>query len=166
MTKNTNFDPNKNVHVGNLKMNKESCNSGTCSGHVWGKIIGWSISLIILTILSMALLFGTRALFSKYSIWSQQQEGRAELAKAEYSRQIIVREAQAKRDASVMLAQAEVERAKGVAKANQIIGSSLKQNEEYLRYLWINNLQNEKNQVIYVPTETNLPILEATRLKK
>ncbi|MGD9276296.1 MAG: hypothetical protein PVJ67_03935 [Candidatus Pacearchaeota archaeon] len=48
----------------------------------------------------------------------------------------------------------------------RIIGTSLQNNEAYLRYLWIDNLQNEHNQVIYVPTETNLPILEASRLNK
>lgn len=64
----------------------------------------------------------------------------------------------AKKDAEI-----EVARAEGVAKANMIIGDSLKNNEPYLRYLWINNLKETKNDVIYVPTETGLPILEATR---
>jgi len=49
-----------------------------------------------------------------------------------------------------------------VAKANKIIGDSLKDNESYLRYLWINGLsEKDNNTVIYVPTEANLPILEA-----
>jgi hypothetical protein len=74
-----------------------------------------------------------------------------------------VQEAQAKMDAAKLLAQAEVERAKGVAKANQIIGDSLHNNEDYLRYLFVNNLEHTQNQVIYVPTEANLPILEANR---
>jgi len=29
-----------------------------------------------------------------------------------------------------------------------------------LRYLYINNLEHSQNQIIYVPTEANLPILE------
>lgn len=62
-----------------------------------------------------------------------------------------------------MLAAAEVERAKGVAEANRIIGESLKNNEGYLRYLWIQGLQDGSSEVIYVPTEASLPILEATR---
>ncbi len=61
------------------------------------------------------------------------------------------------------LAMAEVERAKGVAEANQIIGESLKGNESYLRYLWIQGLQYGSSEVIYIPTEANLPILEASR---
>lgn len=90
-------------------------------------------------------------------------EGEAELAKQPIQKQVAVQEAQAKLDSSKLLAQAEVERAKGVAQANQIIGDSLKDNEAYLRYLFVNNLENTHDQVIYVPTEANLPILEAGR---
>lgn len=99
----------------------------------------------------------------QYSVYSQKMSGEAELANAEYSRQVAVREAQAKKDSASLLADAEVSRAIGVAKANKIIGDSLKDNEAYLRYLWVNNLENSKNQVIYVPTEAGLPIMEAGR---
>jgi len=51
----------------------------------------------------------------------------------------------------------------GVAAANKIIGDSLHNNEDYLRYLFVNGLEHTSNQVIYVPTEANLPILEASR---
>ncbi|MFA7254740.1 MAG: prohibitin family protein [Candidatus Omnitrophota bacterium] len=64
----------------------------------------------------------------------------------------------AKKDAEI-----EVAKAGGVAQANQIIGDSLKSNDSYLKYLWIRSLKDTKNQVIYVPTETGLPILEASR---
>ena len=78
---------------------------------------------------------------------------------------VAVAEAKAKMESASLLAQAEVARAKGVAQANQIIGESLKNNEAYLRYLWINDIgQNTGKTVVYVPTEGNLPILEATRL--
>ena len=63
-----------------------------------------------------------------YNVYHQKMEGEAELAKANFSKQVMVQEAQAKMDAATMLANAEVERAKGVAKANQIIGDSLKNN--------------------------------------
>jgi len=98
-----------------------------------------------------------------YDVWQQGLAGQAALARATQDRQIAIQEAQAKREAAVMLAQAEVERAKGVAAANKIIGDSLRNNEDYLRYLFVNGLENTKNQVIYVPTEANLPILEAQR---
>lgn len=99
----------------------------------------------------------------QWNVYSERLGGEAILAKAEYSRQIAVHEAQAKKDSASLLADAEVLRAAGVAKANAIIGESLKNNEAYLRYLFINELSQTKNQVIYVPTETQLPILEATR---
>ncbi len=102
----------------------------------------------------------------RYGVYKQGLAGEAELANADYSRQVAVREAQAKKDAAVLLAQAEVERAKGVAQANKIIGDSLKDNEAYLRYLFVNNLADTKDQVIYIPTEAGLPILEATRMDK
>ena len=99
----------------------------------------------------------------QYNVYSSRLEGQAELQKANYSKQVAVQEAQAKDDSATLLAQAEVKRAQGVAQANKIIGDSLKENEAYLRYLWLHGLEDTKNQIIYVPTEANLPILEATR---
>jgi regulator of protease activity HflC (stomatin/prohibitin superfamily) len=118
---------------------------------------------IIVTFFLICLLAGGMYGCPQYNVYSQRLEGEAELAKAEYSRQVAVREAQAKRDSAALLAEAEITRAGGVAKANSIIGESLKNNEAYLRYLFVNELSQTKNQVIYVPTETQLPILEATR---
>lgn len=120
---------------------------------------GWLIAGIVLlvVIVGLALLGGPI-----YGVWSSEQNGKAQLAQATYSKQIAVQEAQAKMDSAKLLADAEVERAKGVAQANAIIGDSLKNNEEYLRYLYINGIsENPEKQVIYIPTEAGLPILEA-----
>ncbi len=103
------------------------------------------------------LLFGV----PQYWVYHQHMEGKAQLAKAEYSKQTLVQEAIAKQEASKSLAQAEVIRAEGVAKANRIIGESLNSNESYLHYLWIHNLEAGSHDVIYVPTEAGLPIFEA-----
>lgn len=62
----------------------------------------------------------------------------------------------AKKDAEI-----EVARARGVAEANEVIAGSITSN--YLKYLWIQGLQKNESQVVYVPTEANLPILEAKR---
>lgn len=99
----------------------------------------------------------------KYQVYSQRLQGQALLAHAQSSKEVAVAEARAKMESADLLAQAEVKRAEGVAKANAIIGESLKNNEAYLRYLWINGLESNNPTVIYVPTEANLPILEATR---
>lgn len=96
-----------------------------------------------------------------YQVYEQALTGKAELARAQFNRQIKIQEAEATLEAAKHLADAEIERARGVAKANEIIGSSLKNNEQYLRYLWIHNLESGSNSVIYVPTEAGLPILEA-----
>jgi hypothetical protein len=97
----------------------------------------------------------------RYTVWSAQMEGEAEYAQAEQNRRIAILEAEAELEAAKALAAAEVERAKGVAEANAIIGQSLKDNEAYLRWQWIKNLESGSNSVIYVPTEAGLPILEA-----
>ena len=91
------------------------------------------------------------------------EQGKAKLKQEQYERQILIEDAKAKKVSAKHLAEAEIERAKGVAEANRIIGDSLKENDAYLRYLWIQGLHDGSSETIYVPTEGNLPILEATR---
>ena len=101
------------------------------------------------------------------SVWQQGKLGEAELARADSNRQIATLEANAKKESAKALADAEVIRAEGVAKANKIIGDSLQGNEAYLRYLYINQLgETNDKTVIYIPVEAGLPILEATRLQE
>jgi hypothetical protein len=99
-------------------------------------------------------------------VWQQSMIGKAELARAESNRQIATCEAQAKKESAKSLAEAEVIRSEGVAKANKIIGESLNGNEGYLRYLWVQGLQTNQMSVVYIPTEANLPIMEAGRWKE
>ena len=123
---------------------------------------GWPIirdSVVTIILAVAAGMYGC----PQYNAWSEGLVGQAELRRAEQNRQIKIQEATAHEESSKYLARAEVERAKGVAQANQIIGASLTNNEAYLRYLWIQALENGKGDVIYVPTEANLPILEAGR---
>lgn len=125
-------------------------------------IIGFVVTIFVL-------LLGGLGMYGcpKWDVYQQRMAGQAILAHAQSSREVAVAEAKAKMESAELLAQADVARAKGVAQANTIIGESLKGNEAYLRYLWIQNLETSKEaQVIYVPTEAGLPILEAGRLKK
>lgn len=130
-----------------------------------GKAAGENSGIIKLILTALFVIFacigGGMYGCPQYSVYSQRLEGEAELAKAEYSKRVAVQTATATKDSASLLAEAEVIRAGGVAKANEIIGGSLKNNEAYLRYLFINELAMTKNQVIYVPTEAQLPILEA-----
>ena len=115
-------------------------------------------------VLLLALLFGALFGWQWFKVFSAEQSGKAELARAEGNRQIKVLEAQAQLDSASLTAQAEVIRAQGVADANEIVANGLGGPEGYLRYLYIDMLrENEGTQTIYVPTEAGLPILEAGR---
>ena len=123
------------------------------------KLIKW-IALGIVSAVTIGLI--AMWYLPQYFVYQQGLKGEAELARAQQNRQIKIQEAMAMKESAKMLAEAEVERAKGVAEANKIIGDSLKGNEAYLRYLWIQGLQQGATpQVVYVPTEAGLPILEA-----
>jgi len=127
--------------------------------------IGWKVGKVIAGLIVFAIIYSISSYWWKpqYQVWRRGLAGKAELKQAEWNRQIAIKEAEAKYESAKHLAQAEIERARGVAKANKIIGESLQGNEAYLRYLWIHGLQESTSDVIYVPTEANLPILEAGR---
>lgn len=120
---------------------------------------------IIVTVFIITLILVGTFFFPLINVWWAEQSGKADFAKAEQNRKIAVLEADAKRESSILLAQAEVERARGVAEANKIIGDSLKNNENYIKYLWIDAINNKEHQIIYVPTEGQIPIMEANRLE-
>jgi regulator of protease activity HflC (stomatin/prohibitin superfamily) len=116
--------------------------------------------LIIIGMASTALAFVVW-LLPRIGIYYATSNGRAALMEAESTRQVRVLESKAKKDAATFEAEAEVERARGVAQANKIIGDSLKDNPRYLQYLYITGLQegSEKgNRTIYVPTEGGMPV--------
>ena len=108
-----------------------------------------------------------------YNVWKKGKDGEAQLKEAEQNRQIKIVEAEAQNIAAISNAeakikmakaeaQAEIERSLGVAKANEVIAGGLKNNEEYLRYLWITHIsEGENKEVIYVPTEGQIPLMEA-----
>lgn len=99
-----------------------------------------------------------------YNVWSAEMRGKAELAQADQNRQIQIAVSKAHAESATYEAQAEVNRANGAAQAIKITGSALQTNPEYLRYLYVNNLAESHDQIIYVPTEAGMPILEAGRV--
>lgn len=116
----------------------------------------WGVAGIVLLIVAMAFIRPW------YNVWSQEMEGKAEFAKAEQNRKIKIEEAKANLEAEKLNAQAEIERAKGAAEAIRIENGSI--TPTYIQYLWVRQQGDLNNKtVIYVPTETNLPILESTR---
>ncbi len=117
----------------------------------------WGVGAIVLVIVAMAFIRPWD------KVWSQERQGKAEFAKAEQNRKIKIEEAKANLEAEKLNAQAEIERAKGAAEAIRIENGSI--TPTYIQYLWVRQQSDLNNKtVIYVPTETNLPILESTRM--
>lgn len=122
-------------------------------GSFIGTVVVWTIMIVV---------FGGMYGCPRYNVWQQEMSGKAEFAKAEQNRRIKIEEAKANLEAEKLNAQAEVERAKGAAEAIRIENGSI--TPAYIQYLWVrqqNNL-NDKT-VVYIPTEANLPLLEAQR---
>jgi regulator of protease activity HflC (stomatin/prohibitin superfamily) len=113
------------------------------------------IGIILVLALVGLLLWG----IPKYKVYSLELNGKAQLKEAEWNRQIAIQEAQALKESAKLKAEAEVIRAQGIADANKIIAGSI--TEEYIRYKFVEGLNDGNTEVIYVPTEANLPILEA-----
>lgn len=120
-------------------------------------IIGGIAFISVVALFVLALLFG----IPRYRVWQQEMEGKAEFAKAEQNRQIKIEEAKANLEAEKLNAQAEIERAKGAAEAIKIENGSL--TGTYIQYLWVRQQNAALEKVVYIPTEANLPILEAKK---
>jgi uncharacterized membrane protein len=115
-----------------------------------GKIfVGGALGLVGLV---LVIVTGFMAVMPQYRLW-----------RASIEKRILVEQAIAERDSAVELAEAERIRASGVADANAIISVSI--DEQYIRWLFVNNLADLEGatEIIYIPTEANLPILEADR---
>lgn len=91
----------------------------------------------------------------KYNVWQQGLSGQAALKKAEQMKKILIEQAEA-----------EKESAKIRAEAIEIIGQAAKDYPEYRLQEFLGAfaeaLQNgDIEKIIYVPTESNIPIMEA-----
>lgn len=120
------------------------------------KLVAWVVlGITIIVLIVLAFLFGV----PKYNVWSAEMKGRAEMARAEQNRKIMIEEAKANLEAQKLNAQAEIERAKGMAQSIEIENGKL--SVLYIQYLWVRNIDKMDGDKIYIPTEANLPILEA-----
>lgn len=120
----------------------------------------WGIFALLILVVGIVLgfMFGVPA----YNVWNAGMTGRATLNQADYERQVQIINAKANQQAQQYNADSEVIRAGGVAKANNIIKSSITQ--AYIEYLWVQTLDSTKNQIIYVPEGADgLPLTEAGR---
>lgn len=126
-------------------------------------VVKWIIRIVaVATICILGFTFAWKAITPQLNLYRANTEKKAVIAEqraiseaAEFAARSEVIQAQAKADAEVI-------RAEGLAASQEIIAATL--TEEYLRYLYINQLDETSGQVIYIPTEAGLPILEADRL--
>ena len=125
----------------------------------------WFLSIVItIATIIISLMIGV----PKYNVWRSsiaiekaENHGKAEMAQAEENRKIAIEEAKADLEVQKLKSQAEVERAKGMAEAIEIENGKL--TTKYIQYLWVRNIDKMDGDKIYIPTEGNLPILEAGR---
>ena len=122
------------------------------------------VSVFVVIAIILGLMFG----IPKYNVWQQEMEGKAEMARAEQNRMILVEEAKAKLEAEKLNAQAEIERAKGMAQAMEIENGKL--TSTYNQYLFIRTLEKISDkgslpQIIYMPTEGMVPVMNMNQNK-
>lgn len=103
----------------------------------------------------------------KYNVWQQEMAGKAEMAKAEQNRRILVEEAKARLEAERLNAAAEIERAKGMAEAMRVENGTL--SATYNQYLFIRTLEKLADkgslpQIIYVPSEGLTPVMDLNKV--
>ncbi len=94
----------------------------------------------------------------KYGVWRAGLQGEATLMRAEQEKKIQIEQAKA-----------ELESAKLRAEAIQIVGKASKDFPEYRTQEFIGAFgeaikSGEIDQIIYVPTEANIPIVESGRV--
>ena len=105
-------------------------------------------------------------LFSCYDFNRDQAEkdatsaGKQILLRAESSKKAKIEQAKADLESAKLEAETRLIEAEAKAKSINVVTKALKDNPEYLKYLMIQGMNNSKNK-IYIPTEANIPILEA-----
>lgn len=112
-------------------------------------------SILIVSVVAIALIFGLMFGLPQYSVWQQEMAGKARLAEATQSRQILIEQARAEKEAAILQAE-----------AIKIMGEAAQKYPEYRKQEFIGAFGEALkagtiSQIIYVPTEANIPILEA-----
>jgi len=130
------------------------------------KIIGFILVVIGISILVGLFILLPMWAIPKYGVYKQNLKGQANLKQQEYEKQIKIEDAKAELESASLLADAEIERARGVAEANKIIDNSLsKGGDKYLQYLAIDAQKkmanSPNNTIIYIPSGNNaIPLVK------
>lgn len=109
--------------------------------------------------LIMFFIMASLAAWPQYRVYESRLNGEAILAHAVSAREVQVRQAQGEKEAAVLRAE-----------AIKIVGQATKDFPEYRQQEFIGAFaeaikEGRINQIIYVPTEANIPITEAGRRK-
>jgi hypothetical protein len=120
-----------------------------------GKVVITSILIILALIIFIG---GLMYILPQYNVWQQGLSGKAALTKAEQTKLILIEQARA-----------ELESAKIRADAIEVMGEAAQKYPEYRLQEFMGSFATALedgtiDQIIYVPTEANIPIMEATRI--
>lgn len=115
----------------------------------------WILGIVGVLCFTAALMIG----IPQYTVWQQGLSGQAELNKTEQTRKILVEQAKAEEESASI-------RARAIA----IVGKAAKDYPEYRLQEFLGAfaeaLQNGNiEKIIYVPTEANIPVMEAMRFQ-
>jgi hypothetical protein len=119
------------------------------------KPVSTSVLISVLTVGSIVLLAALFWGLPVWNVWKSGLSGEAELRRAEQEKMIMIEQARAEKESAVLRAE-----------AIQIIGQATKDFPEYRQQEFIGAFANaiqdgSIHQIIYVPTEANIPITEA-----
>ena len=95
--------------------------------------------------------------FPTYKVWQQGLSGQAALARASQERQILIEQAKAEKESASLRAE-----------AIEVVGKAAQEFPEYRQQEFLGAFSEalkdgKMSQIIYVPTEANIPVMEAGR---
>ena len=111
--------------------------------------------VVAVAVVLVVLIGGFLWISPHYRVWSAGMKGQAILAEAEFAKKAQVEQARAEKESALLRAE-----------AIEIVGKASKEFPEYRHQEFIGAFaealkEGNIDQIIYVPTEANIPIIEA-----
>jgi hypothetical protein len=129
----------------------------------WGAFTMADYLIILAVAIVVALVLWALLGYPIWNVWASHKSGQADLQQARNEQQIQIAQAQSRLDAAELNKKAAIIEAEAVSAQVKEIGTQLTEHSLFLRWQWIKMMEDRDGETIYVPTEANLPILEATR---
>lgn len=126
------------------------------------ELLGIAAGITAIALVVFTLMWG----WTHFRLWKAEYIGRAFEIEKEYRGKGILAEAEYAKKARIEQASAELAAAKDTAAAIEIVGRAAKQYPEYRQQEFMLSFgealrEGVIDQVIYVPTEGNVPVMEA-----